>query len=73
MDVIKTTLNLEFDDPPEDRIPQNQAIFRLGQMGMQQSVILMLRNQAKVVRGVLRSELLEAAELVQKMEVLHEL
>lgn len=50
---------------------RNQAIFRLGQLDMKESVIVMLRDAANTLPpvSVIRATLLEAAELVKDMEV----
>ena len=48
---------------------EKQAVFRLGQMDMQTSVESVLQAMADGTRGVIRSTLIEAAELVRKMEV----
>ena len=48
---------------------EKRAVFRLGQMDMQTSVVAALLAVADVTRGVIRSTLIEAAELVRKMEV----
>lgn len=49
---------------------ETQAIFRLGQMDMQQSVVDMLTANADSIFGSVRAKLLDAAERVRQMEVL---
>ncbi len=49
---------------------ETQAIFRLGQMDMQQSVVDMLTANADSIFGSVRATLLDAAERVRQMEVL---
>ena len=49
---------------------RQQAIFRLGQMDMQQSIADMLTAKADSIFGVVRATLLDAAEQVRRMEVL---
>lgn len=49
---------------------QNQAIFRLGQMDMKESIVLKLRKPAEFIAdGMHRRTLLVAADLVAEMEV----
>lgn len=49
---------------------RQQAIFRLGQMDMQQSIADMLTAKADSIFGAVRATLLDAAEHVRQMEVL---
>lgn len=46
-----------------------QAVFRLGQMDMQASIADALLSMADGTRGVICSTLIDAAELVRKMEI----
>lgn len=55
----------------ENRSAQDQGVFRLGQMDMQQSVIAMLQDAAEGTSGAVRATLLAAADQVRDMEVLH--
>ena len=48
---------------------EKQAIFRLGQMDMQQSVAAMLLDAANEVNGLIRSTLLGASDAVKALEV----
>jgi len=48
---------------------ERQAVFRLGQMDMQQSVVLMLRKLADGTMGMARSILRLAADCVETMDV----
>lgn len=48
---------------------QNQAIFRLGQMDMKESVIAMLQKPAEFTSGVTRAALLSAVDLIKDLEV----
>lgn len=48
---------------------EKQAIFRLGQMDMQQSIADMLTAGVDGVSGLIRSTLLDAADRVRQMEV----
>jgi hypothetical protein len=49
---------------------QNQAIFRLGQMDMKESIILKILMPTKFISdGIFRSTLLATADMISKMEV----
>lgn len=48
---------------------QNQAIFRLGQMDMKESIIAMLRKPAEFTSGITRAALLAAVDLIKDLEV----
>ena len=48
---------------------EKQAIFRLGQMDMQQSVAAMLLDAANEANGLIRSTLLGASDAVKALEV----
>ena len=45
-----------------------EALFRLGQMDMQESVVTMLKNAADNTFGITRSTLRDAAKAVSEME-----
>lgn len=49
---------------------QNQAIFRLGQMDMKESIVAMLQDAAEFTSGITRAALLASADLIKGMEVL---
>lgn len=49
---------------------QNQAIFRLGQMDMKESIVAMLQEPAEFTSGITRAALLAAVDLIKGMEVL---
>ena len=48
---------------------QNQAIFRLGQMDMKESIIAMLQKPADFTTGITRGTLLAAVDLIKNLEV----
>ena len=48
---------------------QNQAIFRLGQMDMKESIIAMLQKPADFTTGITRGALLAAVGLIKNLEV----
>lgn len=50
-------------------VVEQQAIFRLGQMDMQQSAVQMLRDLADSTTGMARTNLRAAAECVEKLHV----
>lgn len=50
---------------------EKQAVFRLGQMDMQQSVIAMLEDAANDEKGLIRAVLLGASDAVKALEVTH--
>lgn len=50
-------------------VAEQQAIFRLGQMDMQQSAVQMLRHLADSTTGLARTNLRAAAECVEKLHV----
>ena len=50
---------------------EKQAVFRLGQMDMQQSVAAMLLDAANEANGLIRSTLLGASDAVKALEVTH--
>lgn len=49
---------------------EKQAIFRLGQMDMRDSMAAMLRDAANRSRGMVRSDFMAAADLVAEREIL---
>lgn len=59
---------LQFMDPERS---VKQAIYRLGQMDMQASIADMLADLADGTQGVVCATLIDAAERVRKLEVLH--
>lgn len=48
---------------------EKQAIFRLGQMDMRDSMAAMLRDVAKRSRGTIRADFMAAADLVAEREI----
>jgi len=56
-------------DPGPVSRAEKQALFRLGQMDMQQSVVLMLRKRADGILGLARSMLLLAVDCIESMDV----
>lgn len=48
---------------------QNQAIFRLGQMDMKESIVAMLQEPAEFTSGITRAALLAAVDLIKDLEV----
>lgn len=48
---------------------EKQAIFRLGQMDMRDSMAAMLRDAANRSRGMVRSDFMAAADLVAEREI----
>lgn len=50
---------------------EKQAIYRLGQMDMQASIVDMLEDLADGAQGVVCSTLIDAAERVRNLEVAH--
>ena len=61
---------VSFCKPLMDGSSEKQAVFRLGQMDMQQSVVDMLTTNADSIFGSVRATLLDTAERVRQMEVL---
>lgn len=58
-------------DPDSVSRAEKQAVFRLGQMDMQQSVAAMLEDAAHEAKGLIRSTLLGASDAVKALEVTH--
>lgn len=56
-------------ETPQLTSAEKQAIFRLGQMDMRDSMAEMLRDLADGTYGVVCATLLDAAERVRKMEI----
>ena len=50
-------------------VAEQQAIFRLGQMDMQQSAVQMLRDLANSTTGMFCTDLQVAAEYIEKLHV----
>ena len=57
---------------PELSSAERQAIFRLGQMDMRESVAAMIRDMAQGTRGIVKSTLLTTADVTAEMEVTHD-
>lgn len=72
--ILKMGVNAVLDHAPAADVSllasaEKQAIFRLGQLDMQQSIADMLQAMADGTRGTVCSTLTDAAEQVRKMEV----
>jgi hypothetical protein len=48
---------------------QNQAIFRLGQMDMKESIVAILQGAAEFTSGIARAALSAMADLIKNQEV----
>ena len=74
--ILKMAVNAALDHVPAADVLQmnsaeKQAIFRLGQMDMQKAAVDMLLDQANGTHGVVCATLIDAAEWVRQLEVLH--
>lgn len=72
--ILKMTVNAVLDHAPAADVSkltsaERQAIFRLGQMDMRESIVAMLTDLADGTHGAICSTLVDAAERVRQMEI----
>lgn len=72
--ILKMAVNSVLDHSPEaepDKLTsaERQAVFRLGQMDMRDSMVAMLRDEAERAGGVIKADFMAAAEMIAEMEI----
>ena len=72
--ILEMTVNAVLDHAPTAEVPQlssaeKQAIFRLGQMDMRDSMAAMLRDEAARSKGMVKSDFMAAADLIAEREI----
>lgn len=72
--ILKMTVNAVLDHAPAADISpmasaEKQAIFRLGQMDMRDSLVAMLRDVANRNKGIVKGIFMEAAKIAAEMEI----
>lgn len=75
--ILKMAVNAALDHTPTVDLPEltgaeKQAVFRLGQMDMRESIADMLEDMADGTHGIVCSTLIDAAQRVRRMETIHE-
>ena len=73
--ILKMAVNAVLDHAPTADVSaissaEKQAIFRLGQMDMRESIAAMLTDLADGTHGEVCATLIDAAERVRKLEIL---
>lgn len=72
--ILKMAVNAVLDHAPAVEIPQltraeKQAIFRLGQTDMRDSMVDLLRDVADRSKGIIRADFMAASDLVSEREI----
>ena len=71
---LKMAVNAVLDNAPAAEVShlisaEKQAVFRLGQMDMRDSMAVMLRDAANRSRGIIRADFMTAADLIAEREI----
>ena len=72
--ILKMAVNAALDNAPAVDVSaitsaEKQAIFRLGQMDMRDSMVALLRDVANRSRGIIRADFMAAADLIAEREI----